>query len=31
MRYMNWSWADFIEAPQWLVDEIIDVINESQK
>ncbi len=29
MRYMGgWSWQDYLEAPQVLVDEIVDVLGE---
>lgn len=30
MKYMNWSWADLMSAPQFVVDEIIAVINEQE-
>lgn len=30
MRFMNgWSWEDFLAAPQELVDEIYDILEEA--
>jgi len=30
MKFMGWSWQEYLDAPQELVDEIIDWVEESQ-
>jgi len=28
MKWMGWSWADYLEAPVSLVNEIVEILNE---
>lgn len=28
MKFMNWSWQDLMNAPDSVVDEIIEIMNE---
>lgn len=32
MRYMGgWSWQDFLEAPQELVDEVVSIFEDAEE
>lgn len=31
MRYMGWSWEDYLEAPQELVDEVLAIFDEQEE
>lgn len=30
MRFMGWSWDDYLEAPQEIVDEILLIFEEQE-
>lgn len=31
MKYMSWSWKEYSETPQYVVDEVIDIMVKEQE